>query len=101
MLNFPSEEAAMSAKRNSWSVGGRLCCLCVVLASLALAGPLQAQTFTVFPADTIALAINDSAAVVGAETSIGFGFLRTPDGTFISFRAAENAVTTPKSINNT
>jgi len=90
----------MTAKRNSWSVGGKLCCLCLVLVPFAFAGPAWAKgTLTILPAGTYADSINDSGVVAGGEA--GLGLLRTPDGTITTFKATDNATTTsPLCINN-
>ena len=91
----------MTAKRNSWSVSGELCCLCIVLAQFAFAAPVEAKgTFTILPAGTAAYSINDSGVVAGAEAS-GLSFVRTPDGTITTFKAADGAaITRALSINS-
>lgn len=82
---------------NFRNLGGTLCCLCLVLAPPAIAQP---GTFTVLPADIVPYSINDSGAVAGIWTS-NLGFLRAPDGTIVTFKAADDAVyTIPLCINN-
>jgi len=89
----------MTAKRNFWSVGGKLCCLCIVLVPFAFAGPVKAKgTLTILPAGTIAVSINDSGVVTGGEDS-GLGFLRTPDGTITTFKVDDDP-TGPQWINS-
>jgi len=91
----------MTAKRNFWSVGGKLCCLCIVLVPFAFAGPVKAKrTLTILPTGVAAISINDSGVVTGWEDS-GLGFLRTPDGTITTFKAVDNAHSTqPQWINS-
>jgi len=91
----------MTAKRNFWSVGGKLCCLCIVLVPFAFAGPVKAKrTLTILPTGDAAISINDSGVVTGWEES-GLGFLRTPDGTITTFKAVDNAkLTQPQWINS-
>ncbi len=86
---------------SSWNLGGKLCALCGVLASLGFAGPVEARgTFTVLPSGVIPRSINDSGVIAGVEPGSGEGFLRTPDGTFTLFRAVDNEYTAPSSIYN-
>ena len=91
----------MTAKRNFWSVGGKLGCLCIVLVPFAFAGPVKAKrTLTILPTGVAAISINDSGVVTGWEDS-GLGFLRTPDGTITTFKAVDNAHSTqPQWINS-
>lgn len=90
----------MPTKRNSWRVSGKLCGLCIVLVLPGLAGPAPAKpVLTILPPGTLADAINDSGAVAGEEN--GLGFLRMPDGSITTFKAADDAVLTgPERINN-
>jgi len=91
----------MTAKRNLGSVGGKLCCLCIVLVPFAFAGPVKAKgTLTILPTGVVGLSINDSGVVTGYEDS-GLGFVRTPDGTITTFKAVDDAIGTgPQSINS-
>ncbi len=90
----------MTAKRNFWSVGGKLCCLCIALVPFAFAGPVKARgTLTILPTGTTALSINDSGVVTGGEDS-GLAFLRTPDGTITTFNAVDDDPTAAQWINN-
>jgi len=93
----------MPAKRNFWSVGGKLCCLCIVLVPFAFAGPVKAKrTLTILPTGVAAISINDSGVVTGWEdTRPPLGFVRTPDGTITTFKAVDNAHSTqPQWINS-
>jgi hypothetical protein len=78
----------MATKRNSWQLGVGLCCLCLALVPLTLAGVVKADpVLTVLPANVVAAAINDSGKVAGTDAS-GHGFLRMPDGSTIIFSAS-------------
>jgi hypothetical protein len=86
-----SEEAVVTAERVICSAGRKLCCLCIVLVTLALAGPARAKPlYTILPSKTTTLSINDSGAITGHYLD-GGGYLRTPDGTITSFHAPGDA----------
>jgi len=85
----------MTAKRNSW-----LCCVCIVPVALVFARPVLAKpVYTILPANTLVVAINDGGAVTGHYSDNG-GFLRTPDGKITPFHVPGDANGTwPGSIN--
>src|SRR6185503_1092844 len=89
----------MTAKRKPVGASIRLCCLCVALVPLA-ARPLEAKpVYTILPANTLVVAINDGGAVTGHYSDNG-GFLRTPDGKITPFHVPGDANGTwPGSIN--
>lgn len=84
----------MPAQRNFWSVGGKLCCHCIVLVPFVFARPLEAKpVYTVLSEQTSAYSINDSGAITGQYVAEA-GFLRTPDGTITTFHAPGDAAGT-------